>query len=94
MSRSIADRMAEAAEEDRSLPYSLVLDALDAMDFGGMEPLIRTFFERDLVAALDRYEADQLGYWTEERIAREYGDADFYVDAAHRDGDHASCTHN
>jgi len=78
MTKSIADRMAGAAELDLGLPYSLVLDALDHLEFGGMEPLIREWVGKELTAALDRYETDPLSYWTDERVARARGeDADY-----------------
>ena len=81
MTKSIADRMAEAAEMDLALPYSLMLDAWDLLD-GAAHGVLREAFAYDphtgfsaaLIAALDEYDADQLGYWTPERIARARGD--------------------
>lgn len=102
MTKSIADRMAEAAEMDLCLPYSLVQDAWDRALTVDVQHT-PTRYEGHLIAALDAYEADPLNYWTPERIARARGteveedredDGQFYLDAAHRDGDHASCTHD
>jgi len=72
--KSIADRMVEAAEMDLALPYSLVQDAWDLLD--ELDPDISIqphVFEEHLIAALDAYDANQIGYWTDERIARARG---------------------
>jgi len=55
---TIADRMADAAEENLGLPYSLVCDAWDDMFPMGS----REGFENALTRALDAWEADRVGY--------------------------------
>lgn len=104
----IADRMADAAEENLGLPFSLMCDAWDlALQYNVTRLTGRDRFEEHLSTALDAWEADRVGYQFNARAVdpalAEYDPADdepdveaahaFYVDAAHRDGDHASCTH-
>lgn len=71
--KSIAERLCEAAEIDLGLPYSLFLDALDAIDFGGMEPIIVKEIERNVTEALERWDADQIGYQFNARARIDYG---------------------
>lgn len=74
MDKTIADRMAEAAEIDLGLPYSLTLDAWNLAGKAGFtDPAVGEWMAF-LIDALDAYDADQLGYWTDERRARSGGD--------------------
>jgi len=69
MNKTIAARMGDAAMNDAALPYSLMCDAWDALAALNCSTA-RGYFNRALSGALDAYEANPAGYWTDERKAR------------------------
>lgn len=61
MSKTIADRMADASMADHGLPYSLVCDAFDLLNARGAKTS-KGYFDRALADMLDHYETDPAGY--------------------------------
>jgi hypothetical protein len=68
--KRLADRMTEAAEEDLTLNYSLMLDALDRCTADGIPDAFRTAFLSHLEDALDAYHAAPHEYWKHDRVVR------------------------
>ena len=65
--------MCEAAEIDLGLPYSPMCDVLDKVGDG---TVARWWIERELLEALDAWDADQTGYQFNAR-ALDYGASDY-----------------
>lgn len=63
MTKSIAERMEEAADTNLGLPYSLMCDAWDLLaQEWPQDAFTREQFESALAHRLDVFDADPLGY--------------------------------
>jgi len=69
----LADRMTEAAEQDLTLCYSLVIDALDRCRAEGIPAAFVTTFLASLEDALDAYHEAPREYWKHDRVVRVLG---------------------